>query len=78
MRRDNDAHRAIHPRQLFDGDHVFDVAHAGAGIFGGENCSQQSELAQFLDRSQRKLASLVPLHDVGQDFALGEIADGFL
>ena len=40
MRRDNDAYRAIHPRQLFDGDHVFDVAHAGAGVFGRENRSQ--------------------------------------
>ena len=78
MRRDNNAHRAIHARQLFDGDHIFHIAHAGAGVLGGKNCSQQSELAQLFDRSQRKLASLVPLHDVGQDFALGELTNGFL
>ena len=78
MRRDDDAHRAIHARQLFDGGDIFHVAHARAAVFGGKNCSYQSQLAQFFHDCQRELASLVPLHDVGDYLALGKLANAFL
>ena len=78
MRRDDDADRAIHAREFFDGGDVFHIAHARAAVLGGKNRSQQPELAQFFDGRQRKLAGLVPLHDVGRDLALGKLADAFL
>ena len=78
VRRDDDADRAVHPRELFDGGDVLDIAHAGAAVLGRKHDAQQAELAQFLDRRQRKVAGLVPLHHVGRDFALGKFADAFL
>ena len=74
MRRNNDAHRTIHPRKFFDGGDVLHVAHAGAAQFRGKNDSHQAQLAQFLDRGQRILARLVPFHDVRRNLTRGKIA----
>ena len=41
---------------------------------GGKDHAHQAELAEFLDGGQGELAGLVPLHDVGSDLALGELA----
>src|SRR5664279_3949711 len=54
VRRHNDAHRTIHPRQLFDGGDVLDVAHAGAAVLGGKDGAHQPQLAQLLDGLQRE------------------------
>ena len=78
VRRDDDADRAVHARELFDGGDVLDIAHAGAAVLGRKHYAQQAELAQFLDGRQRKFAGLVPLHHVGRDFALGKFAHAFL
>ena len=78
VRRDDDADRAVHAREFFDGGDVFDVAHAGAAVLGRKDNAQQAEFAEFLDRRQREFAGFVPLHDVGSDFALGKFAHTFL
>ena len=49
MRRDDDAHRAIHAREFLDRGDVLDVAHARAAVLRGKDRAQQAELAQFLD-----------------------------
>src|SRR5580698_740194 len=61
----DDADRTVHAREFLDGGDVFDVAHAGATIFGRKNRAQQAEFSQFFDGGQRELAGLVPFHDVG-------------
>jgi hypothetical protein len=43
-----------------------------------EDNPEQAELAQFLDRRQRKFAGFIPLHDVRRNFALGKLAHRFL
>ncbi len=44
VRRDDQSDRAIHARQLFDGDDVFGVAEAGAAVRFGENDAEQPHL----------------------------------
>ena len=78
VRGHDDADRSVDAREFLDRGDVLDVAHAGAAVLRRENHPQHPELAQFLDRGQRKLASLVPLHDVRADLALGKFADTFL
>ena len=78
MRGHNDAHRPIHAREFFDRGDVLDVAHSRAAVFGGEDRPQQAQLAQFFDCRQRKLARLVPLHDMRKDFALSKLAYALL
>src|ERR1700691_2300200 len=78
MGGDDDADGTIHAREFFDGSYIFDVAHAGATIFGRKNRSQQAELAQFFNGGERKFAGFVPLHNVRKDFALGKFANAFL
>src|SRR5437868_1119249 len=73
MGSDDNAHRAIDARQLLDGEHVFDVAHAGAAVFGGVNNSHQTELAELFYHRQRELAGFVPLHYIGRDLALSKL-----
>src|SRR4029077_15390526 len=75
---DNDADRPVDAREFFDRGDVLDIAHAGAAVLGGENHSEEPELAQFLDSGEGELAGFVPLHDVGADLALGKLADAFL
>src|SRR5207247_8545584 len=42
------------------------------------NYAQQTELAQFLDRRQRDVSDLIPLHDMGRNFTLSKLAHAFL
>ena len=45
--RQDDGHRAIHPRQLFDHPDVLDVSQARAPVLGGEGHAHQTHLAEF-------------------------------
>ena len=78
VRGNNNPDRPINPRKLFDDHHVFGIAHARTAVFGGEDSTHQPQLANFLDRGQRKLTGFVPFHNVGSDLALSELAHGFL
>ena len=60
------------------GGYVLDVAHARAAVFDGKDGPQQAQSAQFLHRFQGKFAGFVPLHDIGRNFALGELAHHLL
>ena len=55
MRGDDDSHRAVHARKLFDRHDVLDVAHPRAAVFGGKDRAHQPQFAQFLDGFQREL-----------------------
>src|SRR5262249_33905643 len=60
--------------EFLDGTDVFDVTHSGAAVFRRENYAHKPELAQLFDRRQREFTRFVPLHDIGRDLALGELA----
>ena len=77
MRRQNDAHRAIHPRQLFNNDGVIDVAQPGAAQVLRENGPHVAQPAQLPNHFARKLLRLIPFHDVRGDFGFGEFAHRF-
>ena len=78
VRGHDDAHRSVDAREFLDRRDVLDIAHARAAILRRKDRAQQSELAQFLDRGQRKIARLVPLHDVRLDLALGKFTNALL
>ena len=42
---DDDADRSVDTREFFDGGDVFDVAHAGAAVFGRKDRAHQAEFA---------------------------------
>ena len=75
MRCDDDPDRAIHPRQFFDDDGVFDVAKTRAAVIFREDRAQVAEPTQLFDNFQGKYLVLVPLHDMRRDFGLGELSD---
>ena len=75
VRRHDDAHRTVNAREFLDRRDVFHIAHARAAVLGRKNHPQQAQLAELLDDCERELAGLVPLHDVGLDLALGELAN---
>lgn len=70
-----DADRAIDRRKLFYGQRVINVTEAGPAQFHGEDDAHEPHLAQLAHNLFRKLARLIPTHDVGSDFARGEIAN---
>ena len=74
----NDAYGPVHARQFFDGGDILDVAHAGAAVLGGKNGAHQAQLAQLFDSLQRESTGFVPLHHVGRNLALREVAHHFL
>ncbi len=73
VRGDDDAHRAIHARELLDDDGVLDVAQAGAAQFLREDGAHVAELAELADDFEREDLRLVPLHDVRARFRLRRI-----
>ena len=76
VRGDDDANGAVHARELFDDDGVLDVAHSRAAIFFREDDAEKTHFAELGNEFGGKLRGFVPLHDVRQDFGLGERADG--
>ena len=72
----DDAHRAIHARELLNDDGVLDVAEPAAAQFFREDGAHVAELAEFPDDFERKGLRFVPLHDVRRDLRLGELANG--
>src|SRR5205085_6819294 len=67
VRGHDDADRSVDPRKFLDGCNILHITHAGAAVCGRKNYPHEPELAQFLHRSQRKLARLVPIHKLTQD-----------
>ena len=82
VRGDDDADGAIDGGELFDGEHVVDVAEAGAAVFGREDDAEEAHLAELFDDVVGEFGGFVPAEDVGGDFAGGEVAnfaaEGFL
>ena len=76
--RHNDAYGTVHPRKLFNGGDILDVAHSGSAELRRKDHTQETQLAEFLDRGHGELAGLVPFHDIGRDFALGKLAHTLL
>ena len=66
VRRDDDADRAVHARELFDDDGVLDVAHSRAAILLRENHAEKTHFGQLGNKFGGKLRGFVPLHYVGQ------------
>ena len=75
VRRDGEADRAVHARELVDDVDVVDVRQARAAVLLGHEDAQHPELAQLREDVARKDLRLVPLLDVGRDLGLGEVAD---
>src|SRR5579862_5111947 len=75
VRGDNDADRAVHAREFFDGNHVFDVAEASAAVFFRENDAEQAHFGKLGNDFDGKARGFVPHHDMRGDFAFGEFAD---
>jgi hypothetical protein len=78
VRGHGNAHGTIDAGEFFNGDYVLHVAKAGAAVFGGKDDAQHAHAAEFLDGLKREVIGFIPLHHVGQDFALGEFTQGFL
>jgi len=78
MGRNNNAHRAIHPRKLFDDDAVLDcnLSPGAADIFWKKSRPGIPTVPSFLMTSSGKDLRLVPLHDMRQDFRMRKFADG--
>ncbi len=74
MRRHDDPHAAIHPRQLLDCEHIFHVAHARAAQRLRKDHTQQPHLSQLLHDLVRKLALLIPLAHMRRNLPLGKRA----
>ena len=72
---DNDAHRPIHGGQFFNREHIIDIAETGSAIFRRKDHAQQPHRAQLLHGRGRKLAGLVPGHDVGRNLARRKLAN---
>ena len=75
VRGDGDADGAVDGGELFDGEHVVDVAEARAAVLGRKDDAEQAHGAELLDCVDRELAGLVPGSDVGRDLARGKVAD---
>ncbi len=75
VRGNDDTDGAVDGGELFDGEHVVDVAEACAAVFGREDDAEEAHLAELLDDIHGELGSLVPAEDVGGDFAGGKVAD---
>src|SRR5579863_9230372 len=75
MRGDNNSDRTVHSRKLLDRGDVLHVSHAGTTVLRRKDDAHQSHLPQFLDRRERELTRLVPLHHIGLDFALGKLTN---
>ena len=71
---DDDAHRAVHARELFDGQHILDVSVARTAVFVGKNAAHQAQPAELLDDLQGIARGLIPLANVGSDLARGKVA----
>src|ERR1035438_4586293 len=71
--RHNNPHRPIHPRQLLNRDHILDVAEPSPAIFFRKNHTQQTHLRQLGHYLRRKVRSLIPLHHVRRNLALGKV-----
>ncbi len=78
VRGHDERDRSIHARQFFDGDHVFDIAEAGAAVVFREEDAQQAEFGELGNEFGGKARGFVPFHDVRGDFRLREIAHGAL
>ena len=75
VRGDGDADGAVDGGELFDGEHVIDVAEARAAVLGREDDAEQAHGAELFDDGEGELAGFVPGHDVGGDFARGKVAN---
>ena len=71
----DDADRAVHAGEFFNGDYVFDVAEAGATIFFGKDDAEQTHFGELGHDFAGKVGDFVPLHDVRKDFAFGKFAN---
>ena len=78
VRGDDERHRAIHARELFDGDGVFDIAKPRAAVFFREDNAEQAEFGELGDQFGGKARGFVPFHDVRRDFRLREVPHGAL
>src|SRR5438067_5295463 len=54
MSSHDDSDRAIDARELFQGDHIVDIAQISSAILGWEDCSHQPHLPELLDHSHRE------------------------
>ncbi len=64
MRGHDDADRPVDGRYLLDRHHVIDVAQLRASQLSWNEHAQQPHVTQLLHHGSRKLACLVPFHDV--------------
>ena len=73
VRGDDDADRAVHARQFFDGDGVFDVAKARAAILFRENHAEQAQFGELGNDFRRESATLRPTPSRAARFRLRRI-----
>ena len=57
---DDDADGAVDGGEFFDGEHVVDVAEAGAAVLGREDDAEQAHCAELLHDVEGELAGFVP------------------
>ena len=75
MRGHDNADGTVHARKLLDDDRVFEIAHARAAIFLGENNAEQPHLGEFGHNFRREDGGFVPLHHMRSDFGFGKLAN---
>ena len=78
VRRHRQRHAGIDAGELLDADAVVDRAHAGAAVRLGELDAHQPELGELGQQLLRKVLGLVPLHDVGTNFASRRTRERFV
>ncbi len=74
VRRHDQPNRSVDPRELLNRNRVLDITKARAAKLLRENHSQQPHRGQLRHNLQRKMRSLVPLHHMRRNLALGEFA----
>ena len=72
MRGHDDSDRAIDGGYLLDRHHVIDISESCAAQFVRDQHAQQPHPSKLLYDGRRKLARLVPLHDMRCDFLGGK------
>ena len=72
MGGDNQADRAIHAGEFFDGRGIFDVAETSTALLFGENDAEKAHFGELRNNFAGKAGSFVPLHDVRSDFTFGK------
>ena len=78
VRADQQRHRRVDARDLFEDDGAADRVVSGAAVLFGHHDAEQPLLGELRDQLRRKARLLVALGRAGRDLAVGELAHRLL